>query len=55
MSPKIKELVLEGKPVGEIAKVAIEEGMISLRDAALLKFKNGETTFEEMLRVTSSV
>ncbi|MDI6840925.1 MAG: type IV-A pilus assembly ATPase PilB [bacterium] len=55
VTPKIKELALARRPVSEITKVAIEEGMLTLREAALLKFKRGITTLEEVIRVTATI
>ncbi len=53
MSEKIKELVLAGGSSGDIRNMAKNEGMRTLRRAALLKLKRGETTIEEV--VNSSV
>ena len=39
-------------PVDELQKVAVEEGMVTLRDAALEKALAGETTLKEINRVT---
>ncbi len=35
-----------------IRKTAIEDGMVALREAAIKKMLNGETTFDEVIRVT---
>jgi type IV pilus assembly protein PilB len=55
VSDKIRELTVERRPAAEISKVAMDEGMKTLKDAALLKFKAGVTTLEEVLRVTAVV
>lgn len=55
MSPKIKKLTLERASATKIKDVAIKEGMLTLRDMAILKFKKGEITLEEVLRVTSAI
>jgi len=52
VSDKIKDLVLERAPTHLIKQVAKEEGMITLREAALRKLLRQETTLEEVLRVT---
>lgn len=52
---KVKELIVEKRPATEIARTAIAEGMITLKEAALLKFKRGITTLEEVLRVTATI
>jgi type II secretory ATPase GspE/PulE/Tfp pilus assembly ATPase PilB-like protein len=33
-------------------KIAVEDGMVVLREAAVQKMLNGETTFDEVIRVT---
>jgi type IV pilus assembly protein PilB len=55
VSDRIRKLTVERRPAAEITKVAIDEGMKTLKDAALLKFKEGTTTLEEVLRVTAVV
>ena len=55
LSSKIKKLTLERVPASEIKRAAIEEGMLTLRDTALSKFKNGITTFDEIMRVTTTI
>jgi type IV pilus assembly protein PilB len=54
MTNKLKELTLARKPTSEVTEMAIKEGMLTLRDEALLKFKKGITTLEEVIRVTTS-
>ncbi|WP_200762738.1 GspE/PulE family protein [Nitrosophilus alvini] len=51
ISKEIKELIVEGKSTIDIEKKAIEEGMRSLREDALLKVLRGETSLEEVDRV----
>lgn len=51
MSDKIKSLTLQQRSAGEIAEVAVSEGMITLRQDGLLKVKAGLTSIEEALRV----
>src|SRR5271170_131788 len=48
----IRPLVLNRAPATTIAQKAIEEGMRTLRTDGWNKVKNGETTIEEVLRVT---
>jgi len=52
MSDEIRELVLKRTDVGEIARMAEAQGMISMRDDGLRKAVTGLTTIEEVLRVT---
>jgi type IV pilus assembly protein PilB len=52
MSEKIKETILKGASSAEIRIMAREEGMRTLRRAALLKLKRGETTIEEVINAS---
>lgn len=52
MSEAIKQLVLKRCDVDEIARAAVEHGMVSMRDDGLRKAIAGTTTVEEVLRVT---
>lgn len=55
VTQKIRDLTVERRPATEIMKTAISEGMITLKQSALLKFKKGITTLEEVLRVTATI
>lgn len=50
MSRTMRRLVLEGQPPPRLREQARREGMIELRQAALLKVVRGETTAEEVIR-----
>jgi general secretion pathway protein E len=52
MSDQIRDLVLKRCDVGDIARVAAEQGMVTMRDDGLAKAVTGLTTIEEVLRVT---
>jgi type IV pilus assembly protein PilB len=52
MSDRIRQLVLERRPAGEIKQAAREEGMTLLRDSALEKVFAGLTTLREINKVT---
>src|SRR5271170_8088920 len=52
LNESIRPLVLNRAPATTIAQKAIEEGMRTLRTDGWNKVKNGETTIEEVLRVT---
>lgn len=54
LSASIKDVVLEGGSDSAIKKVARLEGMRTLREMAIEKAFEGETTFEEILYVTPS-
>lgn len=52
MTEEIKELTLRRAPANEIKKEAVKEGMKTLRESGIIKINKGETTIEEVLRVT---
>jgi type IV pilus assembly protein PilB len=52
MSDRIRQLILERRPAAELKQAAREEGMTSLRDAALEKVFTGQTTLREINKVT---
>ena len=49
----IRQLILKETSASELAQTAIREGMLTLRDVGLLRVKDGVTSLEEVLRVTS--
>jgi type IV pilus assembly protein PilB len=53
MSDRIKEMTVSQAPEAEIATVAREEGMLTLREDGLVKVRSGMTSLEEVLRVTA--
>jgi type IV pilus assembly protein PilB len=53
MYEEIREFVLNGASTAEIKREAIRLGMLSLRGSALMRLKEGVTTVEEVLRVTT--
>ncbi len=48
----IVDLILSSQPARVIKEAAVNDGMMTLRDAALEKLKSGITTIEEVVRVT---
>ena len=52
LSLRLRELILERRPMEELRAAAKEEGMITLRDTAIRKAVEGETTLAEVNRVT---
>ncbi|MDA1195050.1 MAG: ATPase, T2SS/T4P/T4SS family [Planctomycetota bacterium] len=52
ITESVKRMVIDGHSAIEIRYKALEEGMISLRRAALLNAMRGNTSVEEVLRVT---
>jgi type IV pilus assembly protein PilB len=53
MSERIKEMAVAQTPEAEIAAVAREEGMLTLREDGIAKVRAGLTSIEEVLRVTA--
>jgi general secretion pathway protein E len=53
-SEEIQRLVIQNAPSGQIKKVAVEQGMLSLFDDGVRKVFQGITTFEELKRVTTA-
>jgi len=51
VSPEIGSLVLNSSPASEIEKVAMQQGMLLMKQDGYLKALNGITTIEEVLRV----
>ena len=52
MSDRIREMILQKRPTSEIRRLAKEEGLISLREAAVAKAMAGVTTLKEINKVT---
>ncbi len=52
LSDRIRGLILDRRPAAEIKKAAKEEGMSFLRESALRKVFEGETTLREVNKVT---
>jgi type IV pilus assembly protein PilB len=53
MSERIKEMAISGASEAEIGVAAAEEGMLTLREDGLIKVRAGQTSLEEVLRVTT--
>lgn len=52
LSPRIREMIVDRRPVNEMQQVAKQEGMVTLRQAALDKAMQGITSLQEINRVT---
>lgn len=52
ISPEIKNLIMEKADATKIAQKAIEEGMKTMLEDGLEKVMKGDTSFEEVLRIT---
>jgi type IV pilus assembly protein PilB len=53
LSERIKEMAIAHASEAEIAAVALEEGMLTLREDGLSKVRAGFTSLEEVVRVTT--
>ena len=53
MGERIKDMAVSGAPEAELGAVAREEGMCTLREDGMAKVRAGQTSLEEVLRVTA--
>jgi type IV pilus assembly protein PilB len=53
MTERIKDMAVNHAPQSEIANVARQEGMLTLREDGLAKVRAGLTSFDEIVRVTA--
>jgi type IV pilus assembly protein PilB len=53
LSERIKEMIVTQASEADIATVAREEGMLTLREDGLGKVRGGLTSLEEVVRVTA--
>ncbi len=54
MTEKIGHMILKHEPASEIEKVAVENGMLLMKQDGFLKVLDGITTIEEVLRVAET-
>jgi len=52
MSEELKRMVMKGATAGELQRQAQQEGMLTMYQDGLLKCLKGETSFEEVIRVS---
>ena len=52
LTDSVRELILERRPTSELRRVARREGMVTLRESALEKVREGVTTLREINKVT---
>ena len=52
VTDELRELILQREDANNIRKLAMKQGMISLRDSAIDKLMAGQTTLDEVLRLT---
>jgi type II secretory ATPase GspE/PulE/Tfp pilus assembly ATPase PilB-like protein len=53
LSEEIERVIIEGGSVEDIHRLAVSQGMTTLRRSGLRKAIEGETTLEEVLRVVA--
>ncbi len=53
LTPEIRDLINRGVHLSEIQEAARRAGMRSLREAGVMKLAQGQTSFEEVMRMTS--
>ena len=53
ITDEIRDMIVKKVSADQIKRYAVSKGMKTLRDNALRKFINGDTTLEEVLRITS--
>jgi len=53
MTEEIQRMIIEGGTADDIHRLAVEQGMVTLRQSGLRKAISGETTLEEVLRVVA--
>jgi len=51
ISEKLRKMITENASIAELTDVARKEGMLTLREDALRRVKDGLTTWEEMIRI----
>ncbi len=52
LTPRIRQLIIDRRPLPELQEAALGEGLLTLRQSALTKVLSGETTLKEINRVT---
>ncbi len=52
LSDHIRTMIIDRRPASEIKKAAKDEGMVFLRESALMKVEEGKTTLREINKVT---
>lgn len=54
LNDELRELILRQAPISQLKRAACDLGMRSMREAALEAVRQGQTTLEEINRVTSA-
>jgi type IV pilus assembly protein PilB len=53
MTERLKDMVVSMAPQTDVATIAQQEGMMTLREDGLIKVRGGQTSLDEILRVTA--
>lgn len=53
ITPEIKELIIKKAPETEIKRLARQQGMRTMRENGIVKASHGETSLEEIIKVTA--
>ncbi len=51
ITPEMERLILSSPPISAMQELAVEQGMVTMRQDAFLKLIAGETTMEEIVRI----
>ena len=54
LDDEVRNLILRDVPASEVGRTVRQKGMRTLREDGLQKVRDGVTTIEEVLRVTTS-
>ncbi len=52
LSPSIRQMIIERRPINEMQAAAVQNGMVTLRQSALALVLSGQATLKEINRVT---
>ena len=53
ITPELRELILDRASTTDLRRMAVQQGMLTLREDGLVKVRKGVTTIEEILRETA--
>jgi type IV pilus assembly protein PilB len=53
VTEEVERMIIEGGSADDIHKLAVQQGMVTLRQSGLKRALEGETTLEEVLRVVA--
>ncbi|KJR41915.1 type IV pilus asse,nly protein PilB, partial [Candidatus Magnetoovum chiemensis] len=53
VTDEVAKAINSGVPADQLRKIAVQEGMITLRDAGIEKIRQGATSLDEVLKKTT--